>query len=206
MNQHISIENNLFIFDDYYKEFVENKGIIYHNKSKNFYYRWINYPKLFEKSEIELIKKYLPSNAKVLELGGFIGATACLINKLLHEYPELHTVVELDRTIALYLEKNKQLNNCKFNIISGAIDKIPININYDTIIMDIEGDEYSFLLNNQQYIKNHIKCLIIEFHSKYHCKDNKKIPNQLREQTAAFLNKQFLKIDNIGECYVYKNK
>jgi hypothetical protein len=63
----------------------------------------------YELPERELIRKYLPSNARVLELGGGIGVVSCLTNSLLRD-KHAHVVVEANPLLIPFLESNRDLN------------------------------------------------------------------------------------------------
>jgi FkbM family methyltransferase len=56
----------------------------------------------------------------VVELGGSIGVVACVTNKLLKDQTA-HLVVEANPLAIPYLERNKQLNRCKFEIMNRAV-------------------------------------------------------------------------------------
>lgn len=78
-----------------------------------------------ELPEQEIIFKYLPRNAKVLELGGNIGRASIVINKIL-ENPKDHVVLESDPDIANELIKNRQANHCQFIVVNKALSKTPM--------------------------------------------------------------------------------
>jgi hypothetical protein len=200
-SEYISIDGNRFILDNEYL-FYMNKKVKYSPKSNRFCYRWINNPKNFELPERKLIRKYMPKEAKVLELGGYIGTTACLINSII-ENKNFHTVSEIDPFLRSYLNKNKLLNACQFNIID-QIEYLEESKIYDTIISDIEGDEYLFILNNKKYIQTYIKLMIVEFHSKYYCKNKKTIEKKIKKDCHKFLDTYFQKIETNKNTIVYK--
>jgi len=87
---------------------------------------------LHEMDERALIKKWLPSGLPVLEFGGGLGVVSCLINRKLSE-PERHVVVEANPEMITVLERNRQINDCKFQIYFGAIcyDMEHVNLNID---------------------------------------------------------------------------
>lgn len=201
---YIKIDNNIFFCDQNYLSYIEKNlnQEKYSSKSNLFFYRWINNPDKFEKSERELIAKHLPKDAIVLELGGFIGTTACLINSIVED-KKSHTVSEINSFFRDYLEKNKLLNLYEFKIID-KIEYLNDTMIYNSIVCDIEGDEYLFILNNQEYIKKYIKLIIVEFHSTYTCKNNKKIGKKAIEDTKSFLNKHFQKVAKKGKTVIYK--
>lgn len=204
-NKYVNIDGNKFVYNNEYILYIENiKKQKYTFDSNLFEYRWINYPENFEATERKLIKKYVTSNSTVLELGGNIGATSCLINNMLSD-PKSHIVSEINPFFRLYLEQNKIINRCQFTIVE-QIDKIKDNSNYNTIVSDIEGDEYKFFLNNISYIKKYVALIIVEFHKRYKCKNNKPINKQLIKKTEDFLYEYFTIIETDSNTRVYKKK
>ena len=69
----------------------------------------------YEKSERILVNKYISPNDSVLELGGSLGVVACSINSILSNQKN-HVVLEPNKSIIRYLEKNKLKNNFHFKI------------------------------------------------------------------------------------------
>jgi FkbM family methyltransferase len=69
----------------------------------------------YELSERLLVKRYLPREAAVLELGGCIGVVSCVINRLLAS-PERHVVVEANPFLIPVLERNRCANGARFHI------------------------------------------------------------------------------------------
>lgn len=67
-----------------------------------------------------LIKKYLPDNLPVIELGACVGVVSCITNRRLRN-PELHLVVEANNNCLPMLRQNRQKNNCRFKIINAAL-------------------------------------------------------------------------------------
>jgi FkbM family methyltransferase len=88
---------------------------------------------LHEIDERKLIKRWLPDNLPVLELGGGLGVVSCLINRRLLN-PVQHIVVEADPAMIPVLEQNRNINGCKFKIFNKAIayDCEKVDINVDT--------------------------------------------------------------------------
>jgi hypothetical protein len=76
----------------------------------------------FEQDEIYLVRKYLPKNATVLELGARYGTVSCEISKIL-ENPSLHVAVEPDISVIESLQQNKTANGGMFHIYNGVISK-----------------------------------------------------------------------------------
>ena len=92
---------------------VDNKQITTREKSAFFFGKW-------EQAERHAIDSYLRSDLPVVELGGCLGIVSCHINKKL-ERPEQHVVIEANPGILPTLEKNRELNNCKFVVRHAAL-------------------------------------------------------------------------------------
>lgn len=74
------------------------------------------YYDLYEEEERRLIRQYIRSDDRVLELGACVGVVSCITNNLLDEHAENHVVVEPNPKLISCLEKNRSLNNAKFQI------------------------------------------------------------------------------------------
>lgn len=207
--RHIIIDNNKFIYDKYYLDSISPlvKGQKYSEHSNIFEYRWINYPESFEKPERDLIKKYCNNSSIVLELGGNIGVTSCLINRIT-DFKTEHTVTENMNILVKILERHKLLNEAQFQIIPYNLINIKSlnhsSFNYNTLISDIEGDEYQFIIDNFQYISTHIKLIIIEFHQQYFCRQGGRIDASLIKHCQHLLQSRFNIIDKINNVFVYQ--
>jgi FkbM family methyltransferase len=149
----------------------------------------------YELPERVLAKRYLPPTAVVLELGGCIGVVACVINRMLQQ-PRRHVVVEGNPSIITTLKRNRDLNECSFQIAHGVVTRSPQprmsvglmmdsnqlantgvevpalsiehlesmhSLRFDTLVMDIEGAEYSVLNENSKLLPS-LNTAIIEFH------------------------------------------
>ena len=68
---------------------------------------------------------YLPSDAKVLELGANVGRNSCVIASLLSDSRNLVSVESCPDS-ARYLQKNRDHNRLKFHIEASAVSKIPL--------------------------------------------------------------------------------
>lgn len=73
-----------------------------------------------EVEEQKLANKYIQENDVVLELGARYGSVSCIINSKLNCKTN-HVAVEPDDRVWGALEKNKEANNCSFNIVKGFI-------------------------------------------------------------------------------------
>ena len=74
----------------------------------------------YELPERRAVARYLRRDLPVVELGGSIGVVACVTNKLLTN-PTAHLVVEANPLAIPLLERNRNLNRCKFEILNRAI-------------------------------------------------------------------------------------
>jgi FkbM family methyltransferase len=75
---------------------------------------------LHEWEERELVKRHLPRDLPVIELGGGLGVVSCLINSRLSN-PNRHVVVEANPAMIDVLNRNRQLNACAFQVINKAL-------------------------------------------------------------------------------------
>jgi FkbM family methyltransferase len=80
-----------------------------------------------EKKEQELAQTYIQPNDVVLELGARYGSVSCIINHKLNNKNN-QVVVEPDKRVWNALEVNKEVNNCKFNIVKGFISKKKLDL------------------------------------------------------------------------------
>lgn len=83
-----------------------------------------------------LIKKYIKSDMKVLELGARYGTVSVCLNYLLNEPTKQLLCVDPDNKIKNCLEKNRNINNCSFNIFNGAISKKELYVCYNGCIWE----------------------------------------------------------------------
>ena len=95
-----------------------------------------------EPEERLLVKRWLPSNVPLLELGGGLGTVACLANKKLSD-PVRHVVVEADPELIPLLERNRDLNYCKFTIVNKALaydcDHVELSLHPGFVCSNIFG-------------------------------------------------------------------
>ena len=73
-----------------------------------------------ENVEQEQAREYIKPDDVVLELGARYGSVSCLINKTLKNKNN-QVVVETDCRVWDVLERNRDNNNCEFNIVKGFI-------------------------------------------------------------------------------------
>lgn len=157
----------------------------------------------YEAEEISLLN-LIPGieNSSILELGGCLGVVSVITNSKLKN-KQNHVVVEANPKLIPYLENNKRINDCEFNILNAMIsttsdgvfysyDKFvagsahrtdnkeknktkhtvdvmvyedvedKYNLNFDVLIIDIEGGELDFL-NEIRDIKG-INHVLVELH------------------------------------------
>ncbi len=75
---------------------------------------------VYEKAERRLVKKYIPSDAIVLELGGCLGVVSCAIANQLNDSSN-HVVLEMNPKLIPVLKENLSINGFKTRVIHGAI-------------------------------------------------------------------------------------
>jgi len=83
----------------------------------------------FEKEEQMLVRKYLPRNATVLELGARYGTVSCVISEVLDD-PTRHVAVEPDSSVLDALEKNRDANGGKFHIFNGVVSEFGYTLGF----------------------------------------------------------------------------
>jgi FkbM family methyltransferase len=76
----------------------------------------------FEKREQIHANAYVEPNDAVLELGARYGSVSVVINRKLNN-PLNHVAVDPDERIWECLERNREVNGCKFHILKGVISK-----------------------------------------------------------------------------------
>jgi len=80
-----------------------------------------------EKREQDLANKYILEDDIVLELGARYGSVSCIINSKLNNKNN-QVVVEPDQRVWDALDKNKNSNNCEFNIVKGFISNKKLDL------------------------------------------------------------------------------
>lgn len=102
----------------------------------------------YEKEEQMLVKKYIPPDASVLELGARYGTVSCIISKVLKD-PTQHVAVEPDPSVIEALERNKNVNGGKFHIYNGVVSKYGYNLNFiDSSFKHYEYGTYTTKTDN----------------------------------------------------------
>jgi len=79
----------------------------------------------YESGEYRFIRKHLPKNADVLELGGSLGVISCTIRRHIDPARKL-VIVEADPRLAASLRENLEINGC-----AGNAEVIQVAISYD---------------------------------------------------------------------------
>jgi FkbM family methyltransferase len=74
----------------------------------------------YERTERELLRRHLVPSMPVIELGGGIGAVACIVNNRL-ENRRSHIVVEANRLMLPLISTNRDANGAQFELVHGAI-------------------------------------------------------------------------------------
>lgn len=83
-----------------------------------------------------LIEKYVKSDMNVLELGARYGTVSVCLDFILNEPKKQLLCVDPDISIKNCLEKNREINNCSFNILNGAISKKELFVTYNGCIWE----------------------------------------------------------------------
>ena len=105
-----------------------------------------------EKHEQDLANEYILENDVVLELGARYGSVSCIINSKLNNKNN-QVVVEPDDRVWDALEKNKNNNNCEFNIVRGFISNKKLDLtNLDCCL---GGYGSTFVENNDTKIPSY---------------------------------------------------
>jgi FkbM family methyltransferase len=73
-----------------------------------------------EAEERRMVKRWLRTDLPIVEFGGGLGVISCLANRRLTR-PEDHVVVEANPGIVPLLERNRDLNGCRFRVINKAL-------------------------------------------------------------------------------------
>ena len=85
---------------------------------------------LYERPERILVRRHVPRDAAVLELGAAVGVVSCLLNGRL-EVPSDHVAVEPNPLLLVSLRANRAHNGCGFQIVHGLVAEgttVPFNV------------------------------------------------------------------------------
>lgn len=101
---------------------------------------------LYEVEERLLITRWVPRDLPVLEFGGGLGVSSCILNRKLAN-PSRHVVVEANPEIIALLKYNRAINDCKFEVINKAIaydcDYVDLKFGTDFVENSIFGPPVS---------------------------------------------------------------
>ena len=137
---------------------LNNKQVNYFKKLLNLNNKQVNYFKLYniknelinntdwEYSEQLLLQKYIKNTDNVLQLGGNIGASCIIVDKIL-DNTNINICVEPNYKVINTLKKNKEFTESNYKIIYGVIsenknlklsnkDEIDINNYWGSKIVD----------------------------------------------------------------------
>jgi FkbM family methyltransferase len=81
----------------------------------------------FEKREQIHANAFVEPDDVVLELGARFGSVSVVINRKLNN-PLNHVAVDPDDRIWNCLERNREVNGCKFHILKGVISRNPVKL------------------------------------------------------------------------------
>ena len=111
-----------------------------------------------------LINKYVKSDMKVLELGARYGTVSVCLDYILDNPVEQLLCVDPDSKIMACLHKNKERNNCTFNIFNGAISKKELYVCYNGCGWETK----TYIEPPRHLLSEKIECLSLEeIHKKY---------------------------------------
>jgi FkbM family methyltransferase len=85
----------------------------------------------FEKEEQFLVRKYIPADGTVLEMGARYGTVSCAISEILQDKSK-HVAVEPDASVIEALTKNRNSNNAGFRIYNGVVSRYGYDIHQNT--------------------------------------------------------------------------
>lgn len=170
---------------DYYRPSLGGNGLkrIYDRLSAcDGYDMWSQLE--FERPEQEIIAKFMPRQATVLELGAGKGSTAAVIDKIL-DNPKRHVVIDPSREACSIVSRNKTLTDSSYALVHGFLaenrkgqedlwDECKACKNYslkeleqiaggkfDCIIADCEG-AFIHILNDFKDLLDTVELIVIE--------------------------------------------
>ena len=120
---------------------VDGLSIYLDNPLLPVYFKGILVLDKYEKDERQVIEEYLPEGEPVIELGASIGVVSCKVNRRL-KAPEKHVVVEANPELIPTLQKNRDINGCKFAIIEAAIGYGSDTVTFFSNGMSLAGSIY----------------------------------------------------------------
>ena len=105
-----------------------------------------------------LIGKYVRPDMKVLELGARYGTVSVCLDYILENPKEQLLCVDPDSKIKDCLNKNKERNNCSFNIFNGAVSKKDLYVCYNGCGWETK----TYIVPPSHLASEKIECLSIE--------------------------------------------
>jgi FkbM family methyltransferase len=102
-----------------------------------------------------LIEQYVKHDMKVLEMGAKYGSVSVCLDYILTDPKNQLVCVDPDISIKNCLEKNRQINNCTFNIFNGAISKKDLYVVYNNCIWETKT-----YIDPPKHLK-YIKCVTL---------------------------------------------
>jgi FkbM family methyltransferase len=101
---------------------------------------------IYESAERALLNQWLPPDLPVVEFGGGIGVVSCLANRKLVR-PAQHIVVEANPNLISLLERNRDLNQCRFQVWNRALaygtESVAFRIHSHFLSGRVEGNKGS---------------------------------------------------------------
>lgn len=95
----------------------------------------------YERPERVAIKKFLDFSEPVIEFGGNVGVVSCVVNKKLVN-PERHVVIEANPDLIPFLERNRKINDCRFQIVNAAVahgvNEVTFNISENILASSVQ--------------------------------------------------------------------
>lgn len=86
-------------------------------------YRWMA-REWYERQEATLVRRYLPPDVDVVELGAGIGYVSCIIDGVLHD-DRTHLAVEPHPAVSSVLEETRALNDAAYIVCEAAYSASP---------------------------------------------------------------------------------
>lgn len=96
----------------------------------------------YERPERLIVKQFLNPALPVVEFGANIGVVSCIVNRRLRD-PRRHVVIEANPTLIPLLAENRQVNECRFEIINAAVahgaEQIRFNLSEDSLASSVQA-------------------------------------------------------------------
>jgi FkbM family methyltransferase len=95
----------------------------------------------YERNERYAVKKFITGRNPVVELGGSLGAVACITNRKLAD-PTRHVVVEANPDLIPILQTNRDLNGCRFALENKALSYGAAEVDFKRARTVVESGVY----------------------------------------------------------------